>query len=924
MRAAAVLAGLLSPFLVTGSLAGVAPGVAAAQAADLYVGGSSCSDFGAGTQAAPFCTIQAAANVVSPGQTVFIATGTGLGYNESVTLTRSGTPSAPITFTTGGPGMASIYPSNVGTAVLTLKDVHDVAISDLDVDYWGSEHGIDVIGSHDISLDRLYMGQQGALNVPSAGVNVDGASSDVTVSRTQISGGAGYGVRVLPGAQQVSVTTNMIYAAQVYGPGTGVAISGTAAADLTSNTIQVGGCGDGIVVDAGGSAVLENNVVDASGTSCVTPGASLSVSADSAGTTVSDYNALFAATPDTEYSWAGTAYATAAAFHAATAQGGHDLDLGKPLSRSLPEGSLLIDSADCNAPGELSTDIGGNPRVADPLVTGTGNGTCHADRGAYERQDTLGLTYSATAGTSPGVVPYSLSVTITSGATSPWNQPISYTVDFGDGGGPVQVAPGGTVGHTYTTSGLFQLVITAADTGGSSQSETQKVEAASAAAPAVTLAAGPSVPARTSAPAILSDSAAFSISAGADTWELKSGTIAFGDGSSEAIGSYLGWDHAYSQPGTYAVTLTETDLLGRTSTASASVTVGNEYVPFGPYQAYSGTLPAHARVALSMIDLQAPSSGGYVNVTVRNPKTSGVVTMYPNGAPGQAEGIVQFRAGQSASNAALATPGGQELVDFYNNSNGPVSLTIDTVGWDDTAIVRDTYSPDGPVPVLTTTQVAAHGQLTFQVAGSHGVPVGASAAVLDITATRTSAAGYLTAYGDKTANPTISDAAWAPGQAVTCQVVVPLSDGKVVLHNASAGSTYLTAAIAGYYTYASTGSVFLPSRARLLKVAIGPKNTAKLKVSGNNGLPSSGITAATVNLTANGATAGGFLVGYPDGTSRPAVTTLSYSSGATVANWSTLPVGSDGSIDLFNGGSRTVTVVVDLIGAYYQYPSLSP
>jgi hypothetical protein len=920
MRAAAVLTGLLSPFLVIGSLAGVAPRVATAQAADLYVGGSSCSDTGAGTQAVPFCTIQAAANVVSPGQTVLIANGLTTGYNESVTLTRSGTPSAPITFTTYGPGLASIYPASVGTAVLTLKDVHDVRISDLAVDYWGSEHGIDVIGSHDISLDRMYVGQQGALDSPSAGVNVDGASSDVTVSRTEISGGAGYGVRVLPGAQQVSVTTNSIYAVS----GTGVGISGTAVADLTSNTIQVARCGSGIAVDGGGSAVVENNVVDASGTSCLAPAASLSVSADSAAATVSDYNALFAATPDAEYSWAGTAYATAAAFHAATAQGGHDLDLGKPLWRSLPEGSPVIDSADCDAPGELSTDIGGNPRVTDPLVTDTGNGTCHADRGANERQDPMGLTYSFTPGALHGVVPYSVSVTITSGATSPWNEPISYTVDFGDGGGPVRVAPGGTVAHTYTASGLYQLVITAADTGGSSQSETQRVEAESAAAPAVTLAAGPWVSAWTSGPVIASDGAAFSISAGADTWELASGTIAFGDGTSEVIGSYLGWDHTYARPGTYAVTLTETDLLGRTSTARASVTVGNEYVPFGPFQAYSRTVPAHARVALSMVGLQA-SGGAYVNVTVRNPKTSGVVTVYPSGAPSQAEGIVQFRAGQSASNMALAEPGAQGLADFYNNSNGPIGLTIDTVGWDDnTTVSDDTYSPDGPVSVLTTTKVAAQGRLTFQVAGGHGVPAGASAAVLDITATRTSAAGYLTAYGDKTADPKVSDAAWARGQTVTCQVVVPLSDGKVVLHNASAGTTYVTAAVAGYYAYASTVSVFLPSRARLLKVAIGPKNTVRLKVSGKNGLPSSGISAATVNLTASGATAGGFLVGYPDGTSRPAATTLSYSSGATVANWSTVPVGSDGSIDLFNGGSRTVTVVVDLIGAYYQYPPLSP
>jgi hypothetical protein len=49
----------------------------------------------AGTQAQPFCTLQAAADVVVPGQTVRIAGGS---YNQEVDLTRSGTASAPITF----------------------------------------------------------------------------------------------------------------------------------------------------------------------------------------------------------------------------------------------------------------------------------------------------------------------------------------------------------------------------------------------------------------------------------------------------------------------------------------------------------------------------------------------------------------------------------------------------------------------------------------------------------------------------------------------------------------------------------------------------------------------------------------------------------------------------------------------------------
>jgi hypothetical protein len=74
-------------------------------AATLYVNGlAGCSDSGAGTQAVPFCSIQAAADVVNPGQTVDIE---GTAHYAPFTVTRSGMPSAPITFI-GGVGAAAL------------------------------------------------------------------------------------------------------------------------------------------------------------------------------------------------------------------------------------------------------------------------------------------------------------------------------------------------------------------------------------------------------------------------------------------------------------------------------------------------------------------------------------------------------------------------------------------------------------------------------------------------------------------------------------------------------------------------------------------------------------------------------------------------------------------------------------------------
>src|SRR5216684_443606 len=139
-----------------------------------------------------------------------------------------------------------------------------------------------------------------------------------------------------------------------------------------------------------------------------------------------------------------------------------------------------------------ATDLHGLPHVDDPLVADTGTGTCHADGGAFELQDQIALTFGD-GGTSQGIVPFALTITINSGATSPWNEPVSYSVDFGDGSGPQSVPAGGSVAHTYTVPGPYELTVTAADTGGSSVTRGLRVVAGTVSPPSEGLSTGPDV-----------------------------------------------------------------------------------------------------------------------------------------------------------------------------------------------------------------------------------------------------------------------------------------------------------------------------------------------------------------------------------------------------------------------------------------------
>src|SRR5439155_15043430 len=73
----------------------------------LYVnkGNPNCSDGGSGTATQPFCTIKPAVQRVVAGQTVLVSAGT---YTEQVTVTSSGTATAPINFVAAPGGNVTI------------------------------------------------------------------------------------------------------------------------------------------------------------------------------------------------------------------------------------------------------------------------------------------------------------------------------------------------------------------------------------------------------------------------------------------------------------------------------------------------------------------------------------------------------------------------------------------------------------------------------------------------------------------------------------------------------------------------------------------------------------------------------------------------------------------------------------------------
>src|SRR5713226_4530178 len=100
--------------------------------------------------------------------------------------------------------------------------------------------------------------------------------------------------------------------------------------------------------------------------------------------------------------------------------------------------------------------------------------------------------------------------------------------------------------------------------------------------------------------------------------------------------------------------------------------------------------------------------------------------------------------------------------------------------------VGGTYHPLQPARILDTRNgtggvpkapIQAGGTLTVQVAGQGGVPAGAAAVVMNVTATGTTAPSYLTVFPAGVTMPLASNLNWAPGVTVPNLVAVALGTG---------------------------------------------------------------------------------------------------------------------------------------------------
>ncbi len=389
------------------------------------------------------------------------------------------------------------------------------------------------------------------------------------------------------------------------------------------------------------------------------------------------------------------------------------------------------------------------------------------------------------------------------------------------------------------------------------------------------------------------------------------------------------------------------DLAG-SATLGAAVVVGDQFTPMapvrildsrpdggspvGPYSTPWTTGTTRDVAVGGVSGVPASADAVVLNVTVTETTASSFLTIWPAGQTRPTVSSLNWTQGRTIPNAVTVKLGAGGKISIFNLF-GKVDVIADVAGYYD-AISVDGFTSLPPTRVLDSRVATNVGDYAspwmtgttrdVAVGGRGGVPEGADAVVLNVTATDTTGSSFLTVWpaGEPT-RPTASSLNWRPGRTIPNAVTVKLgAGGKISIFNLS-GKVDVVIDVAGYYQ-AGTGNGFHPvDPVRVLDsrpdTQVGPYSspwafgtTRDVTVGGLLTVPI-GADAAVLNVTATDTTGSSFLTVWPAGQTRPTASSLNWTPGVTIPNAVTGKLGTAGKISVYNL-SGTVDVVVDVSG----------
>ena len=230
------------------------------------------------------------------------------------------------------------------------------------------------------------------------------------------------------------------------------------------------------------------------------------------------------------------------------------------------------------------------------------------------------------------------------------------------------------------------------------------------------------------------------------------------------------------------------------------------------------------------------------------------------------------------------------------------------------ARLLDTRDGDGaPIDAAST--------LTLRVAGSGGVPAGAVAAVLNVTAVNATVRSFVTVWPTGLNRPNTSTLNVSGGDIVPNLVISKLGgSGQVDIYN-NAGSVHCVVDVVGYFQSEDASRFTSLTPARILDTrdgtgapaALGQAAKIDVQVAGRGGVHKA-ADSVVMNVTVADPTAAGFLTVWPTGAEMPTASNLNFVAGQTVPNLVIAKLGS-GKVSIYNSAGAT-QVIADVLGYF--------
>ncbi|WP_131735804.1 hypothetical protein [Actinomadura roseirufa] len=248
------------------------------------------------------------------------------------------------------------------------------------------------------------------------------------------------------------------------------------------------------------------------------------------------------------------------------------------------------------------------------------------------------------------------------------------------------------------------------------------------------------------------------------------------------------------------------------------------------------------------------------------------------------------------------------------------------------AVLADTRSGTGGVP---TAKVPPGGSITFQAAGTAGIPAtGVSAIVTNVSVYAADAFGWINAYPSDQPT-TISTLTYAAGETTNTEDFTRLTaTGQITVKNNGSGTVDIAVSARGYFLDAASsnsGNEYYPLDSAFLydtragKVTGSPAHSAApipanssvtVDVAGQLEIPATGSTAVALNVAALNQKAQGALTVSPSDQTDTGLPVVNYNPNETDSSFVVAQLTATGKLVFHNKGTTPVDLAVSVRGYF--------